>query len=97
MLVIHLALVVETLDSTIHRINHYPAGKYYGNQLRHPLDSDLFGGWRYPTFEQLGPDDYKNSPCMLRTTMLMSDCFPVFLLQFLLLYKNVDVEPSTFQ
>ena len=29
---IHLALVVQTLDSAIHRINHYPADKYYGNQ-----------------------------------------------------------------
>ena len=40
----HQAPVVQTLDSAIHRINHYPADKYYGNQLRYPLDSDLFGG-----------------------------------------------------
>ena len=39
-----LAPVVQTLDSAIHRINHYPADKYYGNQLRYPLDSDLCGG-----------------------------------------------------
>ena len=38
------APVVQTLDSTIHRINHYPADKYYGSQLRYPLDSDLSGG-----------------------------------------------------
>ena len=38
------ASVVQTLDSAIHRINHYPADKYYGNQLRYPLDSDLSGG-----------------------------------------------------
>ena len=38
------APVVQTLDSAIHRINHYPADKYYGNQLRYPLDSDLSGG-----------------------------------------------------
>ena len=38
------APVVQTLDSAIHRTNHYPADKYYGNQLRHPLDSDLSGG-----------------------------------------------------
>ena len=38
------AQVVQTLDSAIHRINHYPADKYYGNQLRYPLDSDLSGG-----------------------------------------------------
>ena len=36
--------VVQTSDSAIHRINYYPAGKYYGNQLRYPLDSDLSGG-----------------------------------------------------
>ena len=47
-----LAPVVQTLDSAIQRINHYPADKYYGNQLRSPLDSDLSGGLRYPTFEQ---------------------------------------------
>ena len=50
-----LAPVVQTLDSAIHRINHYPADKYYGNQLRYPPDSDLSGGQRYPTFEQPGP------------------------------------------
>ena len=33
---IHQAPVVQTLDSAIHRINHYPADKYYGNQLRYP-------------------------------------------------------------
>ena len=38
------APVVQTLDSAIHRINNYPADKYYGNQLRYPLDSDLSGG-----------------------------------------------------
>ena len=32
-----LAPVVQTLDSAIHRINHYPADKYLGNQLRYPL------------------------------------------------------------
>ena len=39
-----LAPVVQTLDSAIHRINHYPVDNYYGNQLRYPLDSDLSGG-----------------------------------------------------
>ena len=39
-----LAPVVQTLDSAIQRINHYPADKYEGNQLRSPLDSDLSGG-----------------------------------------------------
>ena len=39
-----LAPVVQKLDSTIHRINHYPADKYYASQLRYPLDSDLSSG-----------------------------------------------------
>ena len=34
---LHQAPVVQTLDSAIHRINHYPADKCYGNQLRYPL------------------------------------------------------------
>ena len=40
----HQAPVVQTLDNAIHRINHYPADKYYRNQLRYPLDRDLSGG-----------------------------------------------------
>ena len=36
----------------IHRINHYQAAKYWGNQLHYPLDKDLSGGQRYPAFEQ---------------------------------------------
>ena len=36
--------VVQKVDNVIHRINHYPADKYYGNQLRYPLDRDLSGG-----------------------------------------------------
>ena len=35
---------VQTLDRAIQQINHYPADKYYGNQLCYPLDSDLSGG-----------------------------------------------------
>ena len=38
------APVVQTLDSAIHRINHCPADKYYGNQLRYPLGNDLSCG-----------------------------------------------------
>ena len=53
--------VVQTLDSAILRINHYPADKYYGNQLRYSLDSDLSFGQRYPTFEQLGPEPNTSS------------------------------------
>ena len=36
-----LAGVVQTLDRTIHRINQYPAEKYWGNQMHCPVDSDL--------------------------------------------------------
>ena len=38
------APVVQTLDRAILWINHYPADKYCGNQLRYPLDRDLSGG-----------------------------------------------------
>ena len=41
---IHLAPVVQKLDSAIHRINHYPVDKCWGNQLHYPLDRDLSGG-----------------------------------------------------
>ena len=51
----HLAPVVQTLDSAIHRINHYPADSVIGFPNTYPLDSDLSVGKRYPTFEQLGP------------------------------------------
>ena len=36
-----LAPVAQTLDSAIHRINHYPVDKYLGNQLYYQLDRDL--------------------------------------------------------
>ena len=37
-------LVVQKLDSAIHWINPYPEDKYYENQLRYPLDSNLSSG-----------------------------------------------------
>ena len=40
----HQVLVVQKLDSAIHRINHYPMDKYYENWLRYPLDSNLSSG-----------------------------------------------------
>ena len=43
-ILIYLAQVVQKLDSTIHQINHYSVDKYYGKQLRYPLDSDLSAG-----------------------------------------------------
>ena len=42
-------------DSAIHRINHYPANSVIDFRNPYPLDSDLSGGERYPTFEQPGP------------------------------------------
>ena len=55
LLSVHLARVVQRVDSTIHWINHDPADKCYRNQLRYPLDDDLSKGQCYPSFEQLGP------------------------------------------
>ena len=51
----HQAQVVQTLDNAIHRINHYPVDSIIDFCNTYPLDSDLFGGKRYPTFEQPGP------------------------------------------
>ena len=51
--------VVQTLDSAIHRINHYPADSVIDFRNTYPLESDLSGGYRYPTFEQPGPDKYQ--------------------------------------
>ena len=42
-------------DSLIHRINYYPLDNAIGFPKTYPSDSDLSGGWRYLTFEQLGP------------------------------------------
>ena len=39
-----LTPVDQTLDSTIHRANHYLVDKYEGNQLCYPLDRDLLIG-----------------------------------------------------
>ena len=49
------APVVQTLDSAIHWINHYPLDNSIGFASVYPLDSDLSGGQRYPLFEQLRP------------------------------------------
>ena len=49
------APVVPTSDSVVHRINHYPVGSVIDFCNTFPLDLDLSGGWRYPTFEQPGP------------------------------------------
>ena len=39
-----LALVVQTVDSAIYRINYYPAGYTKDFVNIYPLDSDLSGG-----------------------------------------------------
>ena len=39
-----LALVVQTLDSAIHRIKIYPVDNAIGFPNTYPLDSDLSGG-----------------------------------------------------
>ena len=39
-----LAPVVQTLDSAIQRINHYPADNAIVSRNTYPLDSDLSGG-----------------------------------------------------
>ena len=47
--------VVQTLDSAIQQINHYPADNVIVFHNTYPLDSDLSSGQRYPAFEQPGP------------------------------------------
>ena len=38
------APVVQTLDSAIQRVNHYPADNAIVSRNTYPLDSDLSGG-----------------------------------------------------
>ena len=44
LLFIFQAPVVQTLDSAIHRINHYPADSVIDFRNTYQLDSDLSGG-----------------------------------------------------
>ena len=44
------------LDSAIHRINLYPVDSAISFPDAYPLKSDLSGGYRFPTFEQPGPE-----------------------------------------
>ena len=49
--------VVQKMDSTIYRINQYPAEKYYRNQLRYPLDKQwvaLSSFWTTRAWSQNG-------------------------------------------
>ena len=50
-----LAPVVQTLDSAIYWINHYPLDNSISFASVYPLDSDLSDGQGYLSFEQLGP------------------------------------------
>ena len=52
---IHLASLVQKVDSAIHWINHHPVENAVSCHNTYPLNSDLSGGQRYPTFEQPGP------------------------------------------
>jgi len=40
------------------QINLYPVDNAIGFPNTYPLDSDLSGGQRHPTFEQLGPGGF---------------------------------------
>ena len=48
--------VVQKVNNAIHWTSHYPLNSAIGSRNTHPLDSDLFDGLCYPTFEQPGPD-----------------------------------------
>ena len=43
------------MDNAIQWINVYPVDSAVRFVNTYPLDSDLFVGWRYAPFEQLGP------------------------------------------
>ena len=46
------------MDNAIHQINHYPAGSVVCFVNTYLLDSDVYIGWCYPAFKQLGPNNY---------------------------------------
>ena len=43
-------------NTGFHQKNHYPADKYYRNQLHYPMDRGSSSGYLNQAFEQLGPD-----------------------------------------
>ena len=53
----HQAPVVQTFDSTLHQIKICLVDSAIVFPNTYPLESDLSGGQRYPTFEHPGPDD----------------------------------------
>ena len=46
-----LALVVQKLDSAVHRMNFFPEEKSYGNKVIYPVDRFI-----HSPFEQLRPE-----------------------------------------
>ena len=56
--VYHHSLRVISQNKAIVRINHYPSRKAIGSPNTQPLDNTggLSCGYRYPAFEQPGPD-----------------------------------------
>ena len=77
LLFIFQAPVVQTLDSAIHRINHYPADSVIDFRNTYQLDSDLSGGQRYPTFEQPGPDAYNKLSSEIGSLGQLSAIMPI--------------------
>ena len=51
-----LAPDVQSIDNTVHQINHYPLDGVICLVYTYPLDRDFSGGQLYPPFEQLGPE-----------------------------------------
>ena len=72
---LHQSPVVQTLDSAIHRIKIYLVDNALGFPNTYPLDSDLSGGQRYPTFEQPGPEVFLWEKS-LRSPTVSEDCTP---------------------
>ena len=44
------------VDNAIHKINLCPLNSAICFPNTYPLDSSFSGGWRYPAFQQLGPE-----------------------------------------
>ena len=74
----HLAPVVQKLDSAIHRIKIYPVYNAIGFRNTYPLDSDLSGGQRYPTFGQPGPEGQISRPLLVTSLIASASHFYLF-------------------
>ena len=55
LLKLFLAPVVKKVNNAMYWISLYPMKSAIGLPNSYPLNNDLSGEWRYPTFEQLGP------------------------------------------